>query len=86
MAKCWETRGCDDEMMSTCPHYNPEEKCPARCAFAQCDRPTQKTSSDPALVFDPWIDRTSPQKELCMYCEFFLKNGPRTPGAPVTTG
>lgn len=81
MAKCWESRGCDDEMMSRCPHVRPTEKCPARCTFAQCDRPSHVATSDPALVFDPWIDRNSAMKEQCTFCEFFLTNGPRLPGA-----
>jgi hypothetical protein len=77
MAKCWERRGCDDEMMQSCPHANPEESCPSRCAFAQCDRPTHEVTSDPALIFEPTIDRDAAMKELCTYCGFFLKNGPR---------
>ncbi len=81
MAKCWEQRGCDDEMMSECPHYNPEEKCPSRCAFAQCDRTTHSVTSDPALIFDPTIDRSVAQREICTYCGFFLKNGPRLSGS-----
>jgi hypothetical protein len=77
MAKCWERRGCDDEMMASCPHYNPEEKCPSRCAFAACERPTNVASSDPALIFDPTVDRSVAVREQCTWCEFFLKNGPR---------
>jgi len=79
MAKCWESRGCDDEMASTCPHNNPDEKCPARCAFAQCDRPGHRSSSDPALIFDPSIDRGPAMKEHARFCEFFLKKGPAFP-------
>lgn len=79
MAKCWETRGCDDEMMSQCPHNNPGEKCPARCNFAQCDRPSHRPTSDPAFIFDPWIDRRAAVKEQCTFCEFFLTNGPHMP-------
>jgi hypothetical protein len=79
MAKCWETRGCDDEMMSTCPHNSPGEKCPARCAFAACERPTHKLSSDPAVIFDPTTDRRAAIKEQCTFCEFFLTNGPAMP-------
>jgi hypothetical protein len=82
MAKCWESRGCDDEMMSRCPHDNPGEKCPSRCAFAQCDRASHHPSSDPALIFDPWIDRAAAMKELCTFCAFFLANGPRTGQTP----
>jgi hypothetical protein len=82
MAKCWEKRGCDDEMMSRCPHNNPEEKCPSRCAFAQCDRPGHGSSSDPMLIFEPTIDRSAAVKELCTFCAFFLTNGPKTPAGP----
>jgi len=81
MAKCWERRGCDDEMMATCPHYNPEEKCPSRCAFAQCDRPTHEVTSAPELIFDATVDRSVAEKEICTYCSFFLKNGPRFAGS-----
>jgi hypothetical protein len=81
MAKCWESRGCDDEMMAECPHVNPEEKCPSRCAFAQCDRPAHEATSDPGLIFDPTVDRGPAMKEQCTYCGFFLKNGPRLSGS-----
>jgi hypothetical protein len=77
MAKCWELRGCDDEMQSTCPHNNPDEPCPSRCAFAQCDRPSHEVTSDPDLIFDYTIDRSLAMKEQCGYCAFFLKHGPR---------
>jgi hypothetical protein len=77
MAKCWERRGCDDEMMSTCPHVNPEEKCPSRCSFAQCDRPDHEVTGDPALIFDATVDRGPAMKEQCTYCAFYLTHGPR---------
>lgn len=79
MAKCWEMRGCDDEMMSRCPHDNPGEKCPARCAFAVCDRPSHVHTWDPQLIFEPSIDRREAKKETCTYCAFFLTHGPRMP-------
>lgn len=78
MAKCWERRGCDDEMMSRCPHNSPGEMCGSRCVFAQCDRPTHEVTSDPMLIFDPWVDRAAAMKEQCTFCTFFLTNGPRT--------
>lgn len=79
MAVCWKQRGCDAEMESTCPHAtSEEERCPARCAFASsCDRPTHALTWDPALIFAENVDRTAPVKETCLYCEFFLTNGPR---------
>lgn len=81
MAKCWETRGCDDEMMSRCPHNKPAFKCPAGCAFANCDRPTHVPSSDAMLIFDPRPDRDAAIKVQCTFCEFFLKNAPHIAGA-----
>jgi hypothetical protein len=80
MAKCWEVRGCDEEMMSRCPHDVPADKCPARCVFAACDRSNHVQTSDPALIFEPSIDRRAAVKETCTYCAFFLTNGPRMPG------
>ena len=77
MAKCWELRGCDDEMMSECAHNNPGEKCPSRCAFAKCERPGHAVATDPGLVFDPWADRSAAMREECTFCVFFLENGPR---------
>lgn len=79
MAKCWEMRGCDEEMQSRCPHNDPNDRCPSKCAFAQCDRPSHELTSDPELVFNPVIDRSAAIKEVCTYCAFFLKNGPHLP-------
>lgn len=78
MAKCWETRGCDEEMQADCPHSAViGDRCPTKCAFATCDRPDHKLTTDPELIFDPTIDRAASIKEGCQFCEFFLKNGPR---------
>ncbi len=78
MAKCWETRPCDDEMASRCPHNEAPFKCPARCNFAECTLPTHQQTSDPALVFDPFIDRGAAVKESCTFCAFFLTHGPKS--------
>lgn len=78
MAKCWEQRGCDEEMQETCLHaIEFEDRCPTKCAFSNCDRRDHELSSDPALIFDPTVDRDAAIKELCMFCEFFLRHGPR---------
>jgi hypothetical protein len=78
MAKCWEQRGCDAEMQLECPHsVDFNDNCPTKCAFATCDRPTYVLTTDPALVFDPTVDRNAPIKDGCQYCGFFIKNGPR---------
>jgi hypothetical protein len=78
MAKCWEQRGCDEEMQSECPHsVDFEDNCPTKCAFATCDRPTYALTTDPELVFDPTVDRSAPIKDGCKFCAFFLTNGPR---------
>ncbi|MEN6429676.1 MAG: hypothetical protein ABFC80_02380 [Coriobacteriales bacterium] len=75
---CWSTRGCDDELQGRCPHaIDPSEKCPSGCYYTQCTRPTHRVTSDPALVFDPAVDRDAAAKEICVYCEFFLTRGPR---------
>lgn len=79
MAKCWETRGCDQEMQDHCVHAEKAtEKCPSRCAFATCYREVHEVTSDPALIFAPDIDRTGTIKEACTFCAFFLTHGPRT--------
>lgn len=78
MPKCWEIRGCDEEMQAGCMHPNElNDQCPAKCAFAQCDRPQHILTTDPALVFEPTIDRTAAIKGVCTFCEFFLTHGPR---------
>lgn len=75
---CWSQRGCDDEMRGRCPHaIDPQEKCPVGCQYAACDRPTHRVTGDPALVFDPAVDRRVAAKEVCTYCVNFLTNGPR---------
>jgi hypothetical protein len=78
VAKCWELRGCDAEMEADCVHAETRaERCPSRCSFSQCYRPTAGVTSDPALVFDPTVERTAAIREVCLYCPFFLTNGPR---------
>ncbi len=78
MAKCWELRGCDEEMQKECPHsIQLRDRCPTKCAFATCDRATYELTTDPGLIFDPDVDRAQAIKEGCQYCAFFLTNGPR---------
>lgn len=78
MAKCWEQRGCDEEMQGNCPHPNElNDNCPTKCAFANCDRKSHSITSDPELVFDPFVDREQARRDICMFCEFFLRNAPK---------
>jgi hypothetical protein len=78
MAKCWEQRGCDEEMQRECPHcIEYLDNCPTKCAFAACQRPTFEPIEDPVALFDPSVDRLQAIKDGCHFCGFFLKNGPR---------
>ncbi|MBE0475838.1 MAG: hypothetical protein IBX62_01890 [Coriobacteriia bacterium] len=78
MARCWERRGCDDEMQSACPHPNElRDRCPAKCAFANCDSAAHELTIEPELVFDPAVDRSAAIREECVFCAFFLRYGPR---------
>lgn len=79
MANCWEKRGCDEEMMGRCPHNQPLEPCPADCHFAACHRPTHVVASDFELLLNPQRDYDAAVKEICRFCEHFLKNGPGLP-------
>lgn len=80
MAKCWEQQGCDDKMQGECPHVVEFfDNCPTKCAFATCDRATYELTTDPALIFNPDVDRSQAIKDGCTYCAFFLKSGPRVP-------
>ena len=81
MERCWERRGCDEEMWSRCPHngdakgiYSP---CPADCYYANCTRATHEVASDIGILLDPTVDRTVAKKECCTFCTFFLTHGPR---------
>lgn len=78
MAHCWERRGCDDEMMSRCPHNAPGEPCPADCRFAACMRSTHVVTGDFDLLLNPERDYGAAVKEVCRFCEHFLKEGPCT--------
>lgn len=78
MAKCWEERGCDEEMQAECPHPSVlRDRCPAKCAFAGCARDSYELTTDPELVFSVEVDRSAAIKENCLYCAFYLKHGPR---------
>jgi hypothetical protein len=78
MSKCWEQRGCDEEMQAECPHVVEFfDNCPTKCAFATCDRPTYELTTDPSLIFSTDVDRSKAIKDGCSYCAFFLQHGPR---------
>ena len=76
MAICWETRGCDDEMQSRCPHALGHDNCPPDCHFAACERETHVVTHDIDLLFRDDLNREKCVKDICQFCEFFLKNGP----------
>ena len=77
--KCWETRGCDDEMMDRCPHANNPgyTPCPTDCRFSECGHPWRKVATDIGLLLDATVNREAAIKERCWHCEHFLVNGPR---------
>jgi len=78
MARCWEQRGCDEQMQSECPHaVDIKDNCPTKCAFANCDRASFELTTDPELIFSPSIDRSKAIKDGCFYCAFFLTHGPK---------
>ena len=83
MAACWEQRGCDDEMRGRCPHNIPGEPCPADCLFAACMRPALVVCGDFDLLLKPDRDYDCAKKEICRFCEFFLKNGPDIADRPA---
>jgi hypothetical protein len=51
--------------------------CPTKCNFAVCERSQHELTTDPALVFNPEVDRNQALKQSCLYCAFFLEKGPR---------
>ncbi len=75
-AMCWEQRGCDEEMQSRCPHNAPNESCPPDCHYAACGRPTHVVASDFDLLLNPELEYDAAIKDICRFCEFFLKQGP----------
>lgn len=78
MGSCWTQRGCDREMSGSCPHaVTSWDMCPSRCMFSKCNRPTHLETYDPAVLFDPTVDRMKAVKEVCTMCAHFLANGPR---------
>ena len=78
MAKCWERRGCDDDMQSHCAHATEfKDNCPTKCVFANCDRSTHEISMDPEKIFSVTVDRQAAIRDICTLCEFFLTNGPK---------
>ncbi len=78
MARCWEQRGCDEEMQSECQHHTTfHDRCPTKCNFADCDNATRELTTDAELIFDPTVNRDVAIKEECLFCGFFLKSAPR---------
>lgn len=82
-AKCWEKRGCDDEMQGRCPHNVPGEPCPADCHYAACIRDTHEVCSDFSMLLNPERDYDMAVKEVCRFCTHFLVNGPNIADRPA---
>lgn len=78
MEKCWEKRGCDEELQGRCPHNVPGEPCPADCHYAACHRKTHVVCDDFDLLLNPERDYDMAIKQVCRFCEHFLKHGPNT--------
>ncbi|MBI5231462.1 MAG: hypothetical protein HY876_04770 [Coriobacteriales bacterium] len=78
MAKCWEMRGCDEEMQAECPHSAViGDRCPTKCAFETCSRETYELTNEPAEIWDPTVDRSHAIREGCLFCTFFLTHAPK---------
>lgn len=78
MSRCWEERDCDGDLLENCPHPNEfKDRCPNKCAFANCDRPQRELVDDFELLFDPTVERGWAAKDVCLHCAFFLTKGPR---------
>lgn len=76
MERCWERRGCDEEMRGRCHHNIPGEPCPSECNFAACYRKTHVVTDDLDLILNPDRDYAAAVKEVCRICEHFLTHGP----------
>ena len=77
MEGCWSRRGCDDEMQGRCPHNVPGEPCPADCHYAACHRPTHVVCEDFGVLLNPNRDYDAAVKQVCRFCEHFLRFAPR---------
>lgn len=78
MAYCWQSRGCDEEIWSRCPHNVPGKysPCPIDCCFTSCDKPQHRQATVMEML-DSDADLNAPQKEQCRSCGFFLSTAPR---------
>ena len=82
MERCWERRGCDDEMQGRCPHNTPGEPCPADCHYAACQRKTHVVAEDFDLLLNPDRFYDAAVKQVCRFCEHFLRFGPSMAEVP----
>ena len=82
MERCWERRGCDDEMQGRCPHNIPGEPCPADCHYAACQRKTHVVAEDFGLLLNPDRYYDAAVKQVCRFCEHFLRFGPSLAEVP----
>ncbi|MBQ9691101.1 MAG: hypothetical protein IJV62_03230 [Eggerthellaceae bacterium] len=74
---CWDRRGCDEEMLSRCPHSVGNDYCPAECKFATCDLPSHRQAVGLQILDNPDVDRNAAIKEQCRTCLFFIQHGPK---------
>jgi hypothetical protein len=65
-------------MSENCLHAVTDyDMCPTRCQWATCYRDRHVLTTDPALLFEPDVDRSQALRQSCVYCEHFLLHGPR---------
>jgi hypothetical protein len=83
LAKCWEIRGCPQEMLDSCPVSLSKGLCLLNCQYAACFSPRNKMVEDPAMIFGEYARRNiKPVKQVCFTCEYYLTNVTTEQDAP----
>ncbi len=78
MAKCWQIRGCPQEMLDTCPISVSKGLCLLNCAYARCFSSRSKIADSPAIIFGgPTQANIEAVKQACLTCEHYLTRGSR---------
>jgi hypothetical protein len=78
--RCWQIRGCDEELWSRCPHAvaSTDGLCPLQCNYSQCSAPQHELAVGLDLL-DTTANRSLAVKETCWYCRYFIENATGLP-------
>ncbi|MCK4777947.1 MAG: hypothetical protein KAS39_06170 [Actinomycetia bacterium] len=71
MEKCWEIRGCPEELKANCTFNKKGKNCELHCHFQYCPG-SSKIISDFKDFIGLDLSSFNIKKEKCLFCEYLI--------------